>query len=42
VEPEVQKAAALAGDILRRTLQQNRAKLEKEQGFLFDDLYESE
>ena len=40
LEPEVQKAAALAGDILRRTLQQNRAKLEEQQGFLFDDLYE--
>jgi adenine-specific DNA methylase len=40
LEPEVQKAATLAGDILRRTLQQNRAKLEEQQGFLFDDLYE--
>ena len=40
LEPEVKKAAALAGDILRRTLQENRAKLEEQQGFLFDDLYE--
>ena len=42
LEPEVQKAAALAGEILRRTLQQNRAKLEEQQGFLFDDLYEED
>ena len=42
VEPEVQKAAALAGNLLRMSLEQNRTKLKEEQGILFDDLYEED
>ena len=42
VEPEVQKAAALAGSLLRMSFEQNRTKLKEEQGILFDDLYEEE
>ena len=42
VEPEVQNAAKLAGDILRRTREQNREKIKEEQGVLFDDLYDEE
>jgi hypothetical protein len=42
VEPEVQKAAALAGSLLRMSLEQNRTKLKEEQGILFDDLYEDD
>jgi hypothetical protein len=41
-EPEIQKAAALAGNLLRMNLEQNRTKLKEEQGILFDDLYEEE
>lgn len=42
VEPEIQKAAKLAGDQLRRSREQNREKIQEEQGFLFDDLYEDD
>ncbi len=38
VEPEIQKAAKLAGNLLRMSLEQNRTKLKEEQGYLFDDL----
>lgn len=38
VEPDIQKAAALAGNLLRMSLEQNRTKLKQEQGILFDDL----
>ena len=42
VEPEIQKAAAFAGSLLRMSLEQNRTKLKEEQGILFDDLYEED
>ncbi len=42
VEPEIQKAAKLAGDQLRRSREQNREKIQEEQGVLFDDLYDEE
>ena len=42
VEPEIQKAAVLAGNLLRMSLEQNRTKLKEEQGILFDDLYEDD
>jgi hypothetical protein len=41
-EPEVQKAAALAGNLLRMSLEQNRTKIKEEQGYLFDDLYDED
>jgi len=41
-EPEIQKAAKLAGNLLRMSLEQNRTKLKEEQGYLFDDLYEED
>jgi len=41
-EPEVQKAAGLAGNLLRMSLEQNRTKIKEEQGYLFDDLYDEE
>ena len=37
VEPEVCKAAELAGTLLRRSREQNRDKLQQVQGLLFDD-----
>ena len=40
LEPEVQKAAVLAGNLLRMSLEQNRTKLKEEQGVLFDNLYD--
>ena len=42
LEPEVKQAAALAGNLLRMSLQKNREKIKEEQGFLFDDLYEED
>jgi len=41
-EPEIQKAATLAGNLLRMSLEQNRTKLKEEQGYLFDDLNDEE
>jgi hypothetical protein len=41
-EPEVQKAAALAGNLLRMSLERNRTKIKEEQGYLFDDLDDAE
>lgn len=41
-EPEIQKAAKLAGDLLRMSLEQNRTKIKEEQGYLFDDLNDEE
>jgi hypothetical protein len=40
VEPEIKDAAALAATLLRTSLEQRRAQLVHEQGFLFDDLEE--
>ena len=40
VEPEIREAADLAAKLLRRSLEQRRAQLVQEQGFLFDDLAE--
>lgn len=37
-ELEIQKAAKLAGNLLRMSLQQNRTKFKEAQGYLFDDL----
>ena len=42
VEPEIQSAAKVAGDLLRRTREQNREKIKEEQGLLLDDLYDEE
>jgi hypothetical protein len=42
LEPEVKQAAALAGNLLRMTLQKNREKIKQEQGFLFDDWHEED
>jgi len=41
-EPEIQKAATLAGNLLRMSLEQNRTKIKEDQGYLFDDLYDEE
>ena len=41
-EPEIQSAAKVAGDLLRRSREQNREKIKEEQGLLFDDLYDEE
>lgn len=41
-ELEIQKAAVLAGNLLRMSLEQNRTKLKQEQGLLFDDFNESD
>ena len=41
-EPEIQSAAKVAGDLLRRSHEQNREKIKDEQGLLFDDLYDEE
>lgn len=41
-EPEIQAAAKLAGDLLRRSREQNRENLKAAQGLLFDDLYDEE
>ncbi len=40
VEPEIKDAAELAATLLRTNLEQHRAQLVHEQGFLFDDLEE--
>lgn len=40
--PEIQSAAKVAGDLLRRSREQNREKIKEEQGLLFDDLYDEE
>lgn len=37
VEPEVRQAAEAAAAHLRRSLEQNRAQLQEQQGYLFDD-----
>jgi len=42
VEPEIRQAAELASTLLRRSLEENRAKLQEQQGFLFDDLHDEE
>lgn len=42
VEPEIQSAAKVAGDLLRRSREQNREKIKEEQGLLFDDLYDED
>jgi len=42
LEPEIQTAAKVAGDLLRRCREQNREKIKEEQGLLFDDLYDEE
>jgi hypothetical protein len=38
ITPDVRAAAELAATLLKTTLEQNRAKLVQEQGFLFDDV----
>jgi hypothetical protein len=38
VEPDVKQAAALAGSLLRRSIEQRRARLTAEERTLFDDL----
>ena len=40
IEPDIGQAADLAAKLLRRSLDQRRAQLVQEQGFLFDDLDE--
>ena len=40
VRQEIKEAAALAATLLRTSLEQRRAQLVQEQGFLFDDLEE--
>jgi hypothetical protein len=38
LEPEVRQAAALAGKLLRRSIEQRRTQVAPEQRTLFDDL----
>ncbi|MFW6106886.1 MAG: DUF1156 domain-containing protein, partial [bacterium] len=42
VEAEVRQAAEAAATHLRRSLEQNRAQLQEQQGYLFDDLYDED
>jgi len=42
VDPDVRQSAETAAAHLRRSLEQNRAKLKEEQGYLFDDLFDED